>query len=273
VTAPITLEIPNDLSAEMITEITAFAHELADAAALITLKHFRKSPATQDKSGGADFDPVTEADRAAEQIMRDMIAARYADHAIIGEEFDNVARESKYQWVLDPIDGTASYITGIPLWGTLIAFCMDGEPIIGVIDQPYLKERFTGTPSGSDLNGEAISVSNCNMLEDANLSTTSSKYFTASEAEAYGNLLSHVKMNRYDYDCYAFAMLSHGLIDVVAEAGLKVVDFVALIPVVRGAGGVITDWHGGKAGTNNRVLAASNQTLLNQAIALLTDAS
>lgn len=259
------------LTPQDIERYKSFADKLADAAARITLANFRKPVEIENKDIDGAFDPVTAADKAAEQAMRALIAQQYPDHAIIGEEYDSVSGNSKFSWVLDPIDGTRAYIMGLPTWGTLIALLYNGEPVIGIIDQPYTKERFVGTPNGTTLNGKAITCRSCNSLGEALLSTTAFNSFTNSEQQAYLKLAGTVKLNRGEYDCYAYAMLAHGMIDIVAEAGMKIVDIMALIPVIRGAGGFVSNWHGGDVCDDGRLLACGDANIHRDAIALLKD--
>lgn len=257
------------LTREEIEQYKSFACRLADAAAQITLANFRKAIEIENKEKAGAFDPVTAADKAAEQAMRALIAQEYPEHAIIGEEYDSVSGSSKFSWVLDPIDGTRAYIMGLPTWGTLIALLYDGEPIIGIIDQPYTKERFVGAPGSTKLNGSAISCRSCNSIGEALLSTTAFNSFSEPEQKAYLNLASAVKLNRSEYDCYAYAMVAHGMIDIVAEAGMKIVDIMALIPVIRGAGGTVSNWHGNDFCNDGRLLACGDATIHRKAVALL----
>lgn len=254
-----------------IEDYKSFADKLADAAASITLANFRKPIEIDNKDKAGAFDPVTAADKAAEQAMRALISQEYPDHAIIGEEYDSVNGNSKFSWVLDPIDGTRAYIMGLPTWGTLIALLYDGEPVIGIIDQPYTKERFVGTPNGTTLNGKTITCRSCSSLGEALLSTTAFNIFTSPEQKAYLELAGTVKLNRGEFDCYAYAMLAHGMIDIVAEAGMKVVDIMALIPVIKGAGGVVSNWHGDAVCDDGRLLACGDANIHRDAIALLKD--
>ena len=254
-----------------IEEFKSFANRLADAAASITLANFRQPIKIENKEKDDDFDPVTEADKAAEQAMRSLISSYYPAHTIIGEEFESVTGDSEFSWVLDPIDGTRAYIMGLPTWGTLIALLHNGEPVIGIIDQPYTKERFLGTPEGSWLNDKVITCRPCDTLGDAFLSTTAFEYFSPAEQKAYLNLADRVKLNRTGYDCYAYAMVAHGMIDIVAEAALKKVDIMALIPVIRGAGGVVSNWHGDAVGDDGRLLACGDVKIHKAALTILKD--
>ncbi len=260
-----------NLTIDAIEEYKSFASKLADAAAVITLANFRKPINIENKEKAGAFDPVTIADKAAEQAMRTLIIQKYPDHTIIGEEFDSVNGSSEFSWVLDPIDGTRAYIMGLPTWGTLIALLYYGEPIIGIIDQPYTKERFIGTPTGTSLNGSIIKCRTCSGLSDAILSSTAFDSYSSQEKEAYLSLASAVKLNRSEYDCYAYAMVAHGFIDIVAEAGMKIVDIMALIPVIRGAGGIVSNWQGNDFCDDGRLLACGDANIHKAAIAHLKD--
>jgi len=238
----------------------AFAHRLADAASPITMAHFRTVMDVTDKGEG-EFDPVTVADQQAETAMRGLITEHYPSHGILGEEYSETTGSSRYQWVLDPIDGTRAYISGLPTWGTLIALLEDGEPILGIIDQPFTKERYSGWTNGALLNGEPIKSRTCKKLSDATLSTTGTNWFTDSEREAFDRLKAACKLTRYGYDCYAYAMVAHGFMDIVAEAGLKTVDIMALIPIIRGAGGAVAGWKGDDVTDSGRLLAVGDADL------------
>lgn len=259
------------LTIQEIEQYKSFADRLADAAAVITLANFRRPIEIENKETAGAFDPVTAADKAAEQAMRALITEEYPEHTIIGEEYDSVQGSSKFSWVLDPIDGTRAYIMGLPTWGTLIALLYEGDPIIGIIDQPYTKERFVGTPHGTSLNGKDITCRTCDTLGDAILSTTAFESFSASEQKAYLSLASTVKLNRPGYDCYAYAMVAHGMIDIVAEAAMKIVDIMALIPIIRGAGGIVSNWHGKDVCEDGRLLACGDANIHRAAVELLKD--
>ncbi|TNE60948.1 MAG: histidinol-phosphatase [Alphaproteobacteria bacterium] len=240
------------LSPEQITELTRFACRLADAAAEVTLGYFKKPVNVIDKADGARFDPVTAADRGAEEAIRALIEAEYPDHAIFGEEFGRKQTGSPFEWILDPVDGTRAFISGLPVWGTLIALYHEGEPLIGVIDQPYLRERYLGWPGGATLNGEPIRTRACADVASATISTTDPALFNAAERPKFDALLAESRLVRYGLDCYAYAVMSAGHMDVVLEAGLKPYDMAALIPVIRGAGGVATAWSGKAPGSCER---------------------
>ncbi|MCJ9428598.1 histidinol-phosphatase [Kordiimonas marina] len=251
------------LPASEIETLTAFACRLADVAAEVTLKYFKSPISVTDKAAGAVFDPVTAADRGAEEAIRAVIESEYPDHAIFGEEFPRKVTDSRFEWILDPVDGTRAFISGLPTWGTLIALMYDGEPLIGVIDQPYIKERYLGWPGGASLNGAPIHTRACPNLDKATVSTTDPALFSAEERPLFDALLGKTQLVRYGLDCYAYAVLSAGHMDIVVEAGLKPYDMAALIPVVRGAGGVATDWDGREMGEcpRGRLLAVGDPAL------------
>lgn len=250
----------------------AFADALADAARGAILPHFRAGVACEDK-GGAAFDPVTEADRGAERVMRQMIERAFPEHGVFGEEFDRTPSRSGYEWVLDPIDGTRAFIAGLPTWGVLIALSYEGRPILGVMDQPYLDERYRGWGAGADVTvrGErrGLKTRSCARLGDAVLSTTSPDLFLDAEADAFGRARQRVRLIRYGYDCYAYAMVAAGHMDCVIESGLKPFDIQALIPILAGAGGGVCSWDGGDASGGGQVLAFGDAALRDEALPLL----
>jgi myo-inositol-1(or 4)-monophosphatase len=260
------------MNADNIALYRAFAEELADAARAAILPYFRKALNVEDK-GGKVFDPVTEADRAAETAMRTLIEARFPSHGILGEEFGEKPSQDGFCWVLDPIDGTRAFISGLPLWGVLIALAKEDQPIIGIMDQPYLDERFIGFPGGAELkaHGETkpLKTRACANLQSATLSSTDPYLFEDAEAEAFARVRGNVKLTRFGYDCYAYAMLAAGHIDIVVESGLKPYDIQALIPIIRGAGGDVISWTGGDASQGGRVLAIGDKGLQDQAMGLL----
>jgi inositol-phosphate phosphatase/L-galactose 1-phosphate phosphatase/histidinol-phosphatase len=239
----------------------AFAGTLADASGAIIRRYFRRKIAIADK---ADSTPVTIADRQAEGAMRRLIAARFPEHGILGEEYGAKNAKADYVWVLDPIDGTKSFINGIPLFGTLIALTYRGIPVLGVIDQPILKERWVGAAGRkSTLNGKPIRTRRCAALETATLYATSPDMFKKAEAAGFERLRRVVKLARYGGDCYAYALLATGFIDLVVEVDLKPYDYCALAPVIAGAGGIMTDWTGRALdlASDGRVIASGDQAL------------
>jgi inositol-phosphate phosphatase / L-galactose 1-phosphate phosphatase / histidinol-phosphatase len=247
----------------------ALAHQLADAAGDITRRYFRQKLAVDDKS---DRSPVTIADREAEAAMHQRIEAVFPAHGIIGEEWGAARTEAEWVWVLDPIDGTKSFISGIPLFGTLIALTQRGRPVLGVIDQPVLRERWVGVAGqASSLNGQPIRARPCSALAQATLYATAPEMFSGADAAGFARLRGAVKLARYGADCYAYAQLASGFIDLVVERDLKPYDFCALGPVIEGAGGSMTDWDGRalELGSDGRVIASGDPTLAAAARALL----
>ena len=249
--------------------LLAFADELADASGEIIRRYFRRPIAVDEKR---DRTPVTIADRSAERAMRRLIARRFPDHGIVGEEFGRDDAEADYVWVLDPIDGTKSFVAGVPLFGTLIALAHRGRPVLGVIDQPISRERWIGARGWPTLlNGKRVKSRACRSLGQATLYATSPDMFRGREATAFARLKARVKLARFGADCYAYALLASGMIDLVVEADLKPYDFMALAPVVEGAGGTITDWHGEELtlDSGGRVIAAGDAGLAKKARAVL----
>jgi len=251
----------------------AIAGELADAAGAAILPYFRANPAVASKAHAGGFDPVTEADRAAEAAMRAVLGTRCPEHGILGEEFGEIER-GPLRWVLDPIDGTRAFIGGLPLWGTLIALCDGDEPLLGCIDQPFLGERYTGRPgiaSARDRNGtRALATRACARLAEAFLMATDPAMFrTAEERAGFARVAAEVRQTRYGGDCYAYCMLAAGHIDLVVEADLKLYDVAALVPVIEAAGGVVTDWQGRRRFDSGRIVAAGDARVHRAALALL----
>jgi inositol-phosphate phosphatase / L-galactose 1-phosphate phosphatase / histidinol-phosphatase len=221
--------------------------------------HFRTPLAIDDKP---DLTPVTAADRAAELVMRDMIERRFPAHGIVGEEFGGVREDAEFVWVLDPIDGTKSFISGVPLFGTLIALTRAGRPILGVIDQPISRERWLGAAGcQSALSGVPIRCRDCPGLAAATLFATTPDMFRGSEAAAFARVSAAAKLTRFGADCYAFGLVAAGFIDLVLEASLKPYDFCAVVPIVEGAGGIATDWRGAELGlgSDGRVIVAGDR--------------
>lgn len=258
------------MNPEQRAEYLAFAHRLAERAGDAILPHFRQSPAIDNKKAGG-YDPVTEADRTAEQAMREAIRERYPSHGILGEEFGHEQGDG-LTWVLDPIDGTRGFVMGLLHWGTLVAL-FDGErPIVGVIHQPFLGETFLGDCNTATYRrGSAsrlLQTRPCPRLEDALAGTTAPDLFKTPEQRAsFGRIHDRVRTMRYGTDCYLYAMLAMGQADLVIESRLKPYDVQALIPIVEGAGGVITDWNGGNPALGGNVLATGDAKLHEAALA------
>jgi inositol-phosphate phosphatase/L-galactose 1-phosphate phosphatase/histidinol-phosphatase len=248
------------------TDHLPLAVRLADVAASHSLRSFRTGLQIDIK---ADASPVTMADRAAEAAMRAVINEVAPAHGILGEEHGRERIDAEHLWVLDPIDGTKSFITGSPLWGTLIALLHDGRVALGMIDMPVLGERWVGRPGqGAWRGADAVHTSGCTALAQARIVTTSPDAFSADEWVAYDALSKHCAMRRFGGDCYGYAQLAGGHVDVVAECQLQPYDYMALVGVVEGAGGVITDWQGRALSihSNGRVLAAANAALHREAL-------
>jgi myo-inositol-1(or 4)-monophosphatase len=247
---------------DAIEPFAAFAAALADAARAVTLGAVNR--VAEDKSGGGIYDPVTEADRAAEAAMRAFITAHYPDHGVVGEEGGETPGAGRYAWSLDPIDGTRAFICGLPSWTTLIALLDEGAPILGLIDAPALDQRFLGHAGTTGLR-----TSGCTRLAEARLSTTDPFLFAGREAAAFERLRRAVRLTRYGLDGYAYARLAVGDLDLIAESGLSPHDYNALIPVVRAAGGIIGNWLGEDDFGAGQVLAAATPPLFEAAVATL----
>jgi histidinol phosphatase-like enzyme (inositol monophosphatase family) len=268
------------LSPERLNAFEAFAVDLARAAGAAILPLFRASAGVEDKGAakGLDFDPVTAADRGAEAAIRQAIAARFPEHGVLGEEYGEDRAEAEFVWVLDPIDGTRGFIAGLPLWTTLIALRWRGRPVVGLIAQPYLDEVFVGTALGSRLiRSDAVrqlAVRPCPRLSEAIVGTTDPlAYFSASEQVAFQKVRDAARLTRLGADAYSFALVALGATDLVVEpSALKPWDVEAAIPLIEGAGGVVTDWRGGPLGSNGgQVLAAGDRACLEAAVALLAE--
>jgi inositol-phosphate phosphatase / L-galactose 1-phosphate phosphatase / histidinol-phosphatase len=247
----------------------ALAAELADAAAAAIRPVFRTALAVYDKP---DLSPVTAADRAAEAAMRQRIEARFPDHGIIGEEFGRVRDGAEFVWVLDPIDGTKSFISGVPLFGTLVALVRRGRPVLGIIDQPILCERWVGAEGRpTTLNGVPVRGRACPELGAATLFATSPDMFTGADAAAFARVAAAAKLVRYGADCYAYGLLAAGFVDLVVEASLEPYDFCPMVAIVEGAGGVASDWQGRALdlGSDGRVAIAGDRRAHAAAVALL----
>lgn len=235
------------------------ATKLADTARPEIMSRFRTGIAIDAKS---DASPVTEADRTAERVMRTLINKTFPDHGILGEEFGSENIDAKYVWVLDPIDGTNSFVTGKPLFGILIALCENGVPIVGVIDTPGVDERWIGAKDQPTThNGVPVQTRACPALDQAWLYATTPEMFHGDDQKAFERISKGVRRTIWGGDCYAYGLLSSGHVDLICEASLGTYDFAALVPVVQGAGGIITDWDGAPVTltTNGRILAAGDQ--------------
>jgi histidinol phosphatase-like enzyme (inositol monophosphatase family) len=259
---------------EVEAELIAFANRLADASGAVIRPYFRQRIEVVHKQGKHAFDPVTEADRGAEKVLRDMIAGERPDDAILGEEFGETKGRNDYRWVLDPLDGTRAFITGRHEWGSLIALEKNGAAVLGVLDQPVLGERFIGVNGAAHLiqagQKTKLQTRACAFLSDAVLCATDpSDYFSQNEQQAFARVRAGARMTRYGGDCYIFAMLALGFVDVIVEAGFNVWDAAALIPIVEGAGGMMTSWDGGSAASGKTILAAGDRRVHAEAMKLL----
>jgi myo-inositol-1(or 4)-monophosphatase len=256
-------------------DFAAFIDELATVSGDAILPFFRTSLGVEDKNRGGSFDPVTAADRAAEQAIRALIRRNFPEHGIVGEEYGNERTDAEYVWVLDPIDGTKSFISGMPAWGTLIALTRFGEPVFGMMHQPFIGERFTGDGGAARYRGpagnRALMVRPCAALADAVLFTTSPLLMSEDERAAFKRVEDASRLSRYGGDCYAYCMIAAGHVDLVIESGLKPHDIVALIPIITGAGGIVTTWDGGPPTAGGRIIAAGDRRVHEAAVALLKD--
>ena len=262
-------------------DFASFAERLAQVSSDVILPFFRSAIGAEDKSKGAVFDPVTEADRAAEVAMRRLIGETFPAHGIIGEEYGRERPEAEYVWVLDPIDGTKSFISGLPMWGTLIGLMRRGRPVYGMMSQPFTRERYFGDgkrsrwqglalPRGDSANGEwtnrKLRTRACASLAEATLMTTSPLLMNDGDRAAYRRVEKSTRLVRYGGDCYAYCMLASGFVDVIVEANLKPYDIVALVPIIEGAGEIVTNWEGGPAASGGRIIAAGDRRVHAEAI-------
>ncbi len=254
-------------------DLVAFIDALAEVSAAAIAPHFRSRLAVENKLEGRAFDPVTVADRAAEEAMRRLILEHHPDHGILGEECGRERLDAEHVWVLDPIDGTRAFISGLPVWGTLIGLKRDGAPVLGMMHQPFTGERYCGDGTRAWYRGPGgardLATRSCAAIGDAVLFTTAPSLFTAEERPAYEAIEQRVRLARYGVDCYAYCMVASGFVDVVIEAGLQPYDIVALIPVIEGAGGVVTTWTGGSAVDGGRIVASGDPKLHEEVLRLL----
>jgi histidinol phosphatase-like enzyme (inositol monophosphatase family) len=261
------------LSQTEMDDIRATAAALADAARVATLAHFRQPGLTADTKEIARFDPVTVADRASEAAMRDILARRRPQDAILGEEFGSTPGTSGLTWVLDPIDGTRGYLSGTPTWGVLISIADATGPIYGLIDQPYIQERFEGGFGHAAVTGPmgvaALRTRPARPLSEAILLSTFPEVGTEAEGDAFRRVVPNMRLVRYGMDCYGYALLAAGQVDLVIEAGLQPYDVQAPIAVIEAAGGMVTNWQGAPAHQGGQVLAAANPQVHAAAMALL----
>lgn len=254
-------------------DFAAFVDQLADASGDAIKPYFRTSLAIDDKGGDRGFDPVTAADRAAESAMRALIRRTFPSHGVVGEEFGEEKADAEFVWVLDPIDGTKSFISGMPAWGTLIALMRHGTPVYGMMHQPFIGERFYGDGSRSNYRGpvgkRALTARPCASLKDAVTYTTSPLLMDDDDRAAYARVEQAARLTRYGGDCYAYCMVAAGHIDLVVETGIKPYDIAALIPIITGAGGIVTTWEGEPAHSGGRIVAAGDKRTHEEAMRML----
>lgn len=257
---------------------TAFACRLVELAGRAILPHFRATLTVENKAAVGGYDPVTIADRAAEQAIRDEIARNYPGHGIRGEEYGFQRGRDDLTWVIDPIDGTRAFVIGLLHWGVLIAL-NDGErPVIGVMHQPYVGETFVGSRLGAELRRGAetrkLKTRRCAALSDAIVCATDPAMFSApGERDAFHAITTKARARRYGTDCYAYSVLAAGFADLVIESRLKAYDIQPLIPVIEGAGGIVTNWSGGAADEGGQVIAAGDRELHAAALEILKSAA
>jgi myo-inositol-1(or 4)-monophosphatase len=255
--------------------LLAFAHELADAAGKVILPHFRRRLTVDNKASDGGYDPVTAADRAGERVVRKLVRTRFPGHGFEGEEYGAEALDRPWRWVVDPIDGTRAFVLGLPVWGTLIGLTRDGEPELGIMDQPFTRERFWASGKGAYFRGpegrqKRLRVRPSPRLADAMMTTTHPDLFAPGlERQGFDRVKSKVKACRYGGDCYTYCLLAAGHIDLIVEAGLKPYDVTALVPIVERAGGIITTWDGAPASRGGRIVAAGDPRLHAEALRLL----
>lgn len=256
-----------------IDTLRATAHKMADAAREIILPYFRSAGLSADNKLSDGFDPVTEADRACERAMREILAKDRPEDAILGEEYGEKTGTSGLTWVLDPIDGTRGFLSGTPTWGVLIGLRDADQVLYGVIDQPYIGERFEGGFGAASITHLSqtfgLKTRPTTELGDALLFTTFPEVGTKAEGQAFAKVAQQAKLTRYGMDCYAYALLAAGQIDLVIEASLQSYDILAPIAVVEAAGGIVTDWNGKPALDGGRALAAANPEIHAKALAVL----
>jgi len=254
-------------------DFAAFVDELATVSGETILPFFRTSLGVENKNVAGGFDPVTAADRAAEGAMRALITRTFPEHGIVGEEYGAERGDAEYVWVLDPIDGTKSFIAGMPAWGTLIALTRHGKPVFGMMHQPFTRERFFGDGEAATYRGPAgnreLRVRSCAALGEALMFTTSPLLMNEADRAAFQRVEKAVRLSRYGGDCYAYCMLAAGLVDLVIETELKPHDVAALVPIIIGAGGLITTWDNGPAQGGGRIVAAGDKRVHAQALELL----
>ena len=265
------------LNPEQLQQFTETAYNLVQEAGRIALQYFRQPLTVENKLSGTDFDPVTEADKAVERHIREGLAQTFPGHTLEGEEFGISQGDSDYHWIIDPIDGTRAFMTGVPGWGILLGLRQGDQNVLGMMHQPFLGETYIGSGVGDDRLGELRTAAAVHPLiaratdeiEQACLYSTHPDMFSVVELAAYQRVAEQVKLMRYGGDCYSYCMLALGQIDLVVESGLQRYDIMPLIPVVEAAGGVVTSWEGGDASAGGQVVAAANRELHEKALGLL----
>jgi len=275
-----------ELSPEYCARLLQTAHLAADAASVPTMANFRRPVKVENKEAPGSFDPVTIADRQAEQAIKDVVLGEFPEHGFFGEESARQLKDNQPLWVVDPIDGTRAYITGVPLWGTLIAVYDGAEVVLGMLEQPFMRERFVGIGAGTAFGNaqymnsgsqlitysgtKQLSTRSSVSLSQAIMQTTSPEFFKQKKnREAFDRVEDAVSMVRFGGDCYCYALLAMGFVDVVIETGLQPYDIAALVPIVEGAGGVISTWDGESAASGGSVVACGSRQLHNQVLSLL----
>jgi myo-inositol-1(or 4)-monophosphatase len=248
-------------------------HTLADASSQAILPYFRASAQIDNKHDGG-FDPVTEADRAAERIMRDMIAARFPQDGVLGEEYAATNPGATRQWTLDPIDGTRAFIMGLPVWGTLIGFTEGGRPLAGMMNQPFTGERFWSADGQARFRRDGVErllqTRRCGALEEAVIAATTPDMFKLGyEVDTFERISRAARMRRFGGDCYAYCLLAMGFIDIVMEASLKPFDIIPLILIIENAGGAVSGWDGGAPEAASRILACGDRRLHHDILKML----
>lgn len=261
--------------AETLDDFAAFARSLAAAARRETLPRCRDRWDQAENKLAQGYDPVTESDRNSERAMRALIEARFPEHGIAGEELPERPAAGRWSWSLDPIDGTRAYICGLPSWTTLIALLDQGEPVLGIVDVPRLDELYLGHAQtalafGGDGKSRRLEVSGCRSIGEARLSTTDPYLFDGAEAEGFERLRRATRLARFGLDAYGYALVAAGTLDIVAESGLKPHDYNALVPLVRAAGGAVSNWSGGTDLHAGQIVAAASEALLEEACRLLS---
>jgi myo-inositol-1(or 4)-monophosphatase len=255
------------------TDLTRFAVALAKASASEILPFFRRNTAVEVKDGPV-WDPVTEGDRAGERIIRRMIEERYPDHGIHGEEYGTKEARSGFTWILDPVDGTRSFVCGMPTWATLIGLNYEDRPVVGLMNQPVVGDMFYGSPEGAwhDYRGAvtAIRTRSGVPLARASIGTTAPElYRRARDQEGFQRLRRAAQLTRYGGDAYFFCVMAAGHLDIALDAGLQAYDIAPLLPIVTGAGGHAAEWTGGDPAKGGHVITAGSEALLHEAMAVL----